>query len=138
VTIEPGDILCLHTGFAAVVLEMNRNPDLGVLNNSCAVLDGSDKKLQQWITDSEIAALVADNYAVEAIPAREQQLDRQAFVPLHVHCLFRLGLPLGELWFLTELAAWLRSNRRSRFFLKAPPVRLPGAVGSPVKPVATV
>ena len=138
VMIEPGDILCLHTGFAAVVLEMNRNPDPEILNNSCAVLDGSDKKLQHWITDSKIAALVADNYAVEAIPARAEQLDRRAFVPLHIHCLFRLGMPLGELWYLTELATWLRSNRRYRFLLTAPPLRLPGAVGSPVTPVATV
>jgi kynurenine formamidase len=102
------------------------------------VLDGADEKLLQWITDSQIAALIADNYAVEAIPAREQQNGRRAFVPLHVHCLFRLGLPLGELWHLTELAMWLRANRRSRFFLTAPPLRLPGAVGSPVTPIATV
>jgi hypothetical protein len=36
------------------------------------------------------------------------------------------------------LAAWLRENRRSRFLLTAPPLRLPGAAGSPVTPVATV
>jgi hypothetical protein len=42
------------------------------------------------------------------------------------------------LWYLTELATWLRSNNRSRFLLTAPPLRLPGAVGSPATPVATV
>ena len=25
-------------------------------------------------------------------------------LPLHEHCLFKLGVPLGELWYLTELA----------------------------------
>ena len=45
---------------------------------------------------------------------------------------------LGELWHLTRLADWLRANNRSRFLLTAPPLRLPGAVGSPVTPVATV
>ena len=54
------------------------------------------------------------------------------------HCLFKLGIKLGELWYLTELAAWLHEKRRSRFLLTAPPLRLPGAAGSPVTPVATV
>ncbi len=45
---------------------------------------------------------------------------------------------LGELWHLTELATWLRAHNRFRFFLIAPPLRLPGAVGSPIIPVATV
>jgi hypothetical protein len=60
------------------------------------------------------------------------------FVPLHHHCLFKRGVPLGELWQLTELAGWLRSRGRTSFLLTAPPLRLPGAVGSPVTPVATV
>jgi kynurenine formamidase len=45
---------------------------------------------------------------------------------------------LGELWHLTPLAQYLRGQNRSRFFLTAPPLRLPGAVGSPVTPIATV
>ena len=49
----------------------------------------------------------------------------------------REGL-LGELWYLKELAAWLCAAGRSRFLLTAPPLRLPGTVGSPVTPVATV
>jgi hypothetical protein len=45
---------------------------------------------------------------------------------------------LGELWYLDELARWLREASRSRFLLTAPPLRLPGIVGSPVTPIATV
>lgn len=59
-------------------------------------------------------------------------------LPLHEHCLFKNGIHLGELWYLTELARWLRSQGRSRFLLTAPPLRLPGAVGSPATPIATV
>ncbi len=61
-----------------------------------------------------------------------------AALPLHEHCLFKLGVHLGELWYLSELAAWLREHGRTRFLLTAPPLRLPGAVGSPTTPVATV
>jgi kynurenine formamidase len=137
VVVEPGDLLVLRTGFAELILTMDRQPDKHTLETSCPVLDGRDPKLLQWITDSGVAALCADNYAVEAYPARDAEGPRAA-LPLHEHCLFKLGVPLGELWFLGELAPWLRANGRSRFMLTAPPLRLPGAVGSPVTPVATV
>jgi hypothetical protein len=45
---------------------------------------------------------------------------------------------LGELWHLTPLAERLCANGRSRLLLTAPPLRLPGAVGSPASPIATV
>jgi len=43
-----------------------------------------------------------------------------------------------RLTLLHELAHWLREHDRSRFLLTAPPLRLPGIVGSPLTPVATV
>jgi kynurenine formamidase len=138
VAVEPGDMVCLRTGFAQLVLEMNREPDERVLHGACAALDGRDERLLNWITKSGLAALIADNYAVEAFPSRPCEEDRCAALPLHAHCLFKLGVNLGELWYLTELADWLRAHGRSRFLLTAPPLRLPGAVGSPATPVATV
>jgi len=137
VSVEPADILVLRTGFAGLLLDMERRPDKAVLDTSCAALDGRDERLLQWITDSGLVAICADNYAVEAYPARPADGRRPA-LPLHHHCLFKLGAPLAELWYLEELAAWLRANGRHRFLLTAPPLRLPGAVGSPVTPVATV
>lgn len=137
-SVEQGDFLCLYTGFADLVLEMNKQPDGDVLARSCAVLDGRDEKLLQWITDSGIVAICADNFAVEAYPAQPGKGEHYPGLPLHAHCLFKLGLNLGELWYFAELAQWLRANRRSSFLLTAPPLRLPGAVGSPATPVATV
>ena len=90
------------------------------------------------MTDSGAVALISDHFAVEATPASPCMDDFCATLPLHAHCLFRLGVNLGELWYLSALADWLRANRRSRFLLTAPPLRLPGAVGSPATPVATV
>lgn len=136
--VEPGDMLCFYTGFGDTILSMNRQPDRQRLENSNAVIDGRDAKLLNWISDSGVAALIADNYAVEGLPARDGGADQHAALPLHEHCLFKLGVPLGEIWYLSELAAWLKANRRSRFLLTAPPLRLTGAVGSPVTPIATV
>ncbi|MEO1292798.1 MAG: cyclase family protein [Pseudomonadota bacterium] len=135
--IEPGDMLVLHTGFAREVLAMNRAPTADVLHGRCAALDGRDPALQNWIRECGVSAIIADNYAVERVPNRGGDGPR-ALLPLHELCLFKLGIPLGELWWLSELTAYLRARSRTRFLLTAPPLRLPGAVGSPVTPVATV
>lgn len=137
VVVESGDMVCLHTGFSQLLLDLNKQPDAHTVEHSCAVLDGRDAKLLQWVTDSGLVALIADNYAVEAHPATSHP-GCCAALPLHEHCLFKLGVNLGEIWYLTELAQWLRRNGRNRFLLTAPPLRLPGAVGSPATPVATV
>ncbi len=137
VEVERGDMLVLRTGFAETVMEMAGQPDADALHQAGAVLDGADTRLLEWITDSGIAAICADNYAVEAYPARNEGA-KKSLLPLHHHCLFKLGLPLAELWYLRDLAEWLEANQRNRFLLTAPPLRLPGAVGSPVTPIATV
>ena len=136
VEVEAGDMVCLRTGFDELILEMNRQPDER-LHQSCAALDGRDERLLRWITDSGTVALISDNYAVEVEPARNVK-GAHAALPLHEHCLFKIGASLGELWYLSPLADWLRAHARNRFLLTAPPLRLPGAVGSPVTPVATV
>src|SRR5205085_4567050 len=135
--VEQGDFVCLRTGFDQVLLEFERKPDESI-HHVCAVLDGRDERLQQWVTDTGLVALISDNYAVESFPSRPCVGDTCAALPLHAHCLFRLGVYLGELWFLSDLADWLRKSERNRFLLTAPPLRLPGAVGSPATPVGTV
>ena len=137
IEVRSGDILLIHTGFAAKLIEMNGEPDPAVLHGYGATLDGRDEQLLNWITDSQIAAIAADNNAVEQYPAAEIE-GPGAILPLHEHCLFKLGVPLGELWHLTELAAYLRSAGRTACLLTAPPLNLPGAAGSPVNPIATV
>ncbi len=137
VHVETGDMVCLHTGFADVLLEMNKQPPADILERHGAGLEGRDPKLLQWITDSGLVALIADNYAVEAHPATHRN-GPCASLPLHEHCIFKLGVHLGEIWHLGPLARWLRAHGRHRFLLTAPPLRLPGAVGSPATPVATV
>ena len=138
VVVEPGDILLLHTGFATEVLKWNREPDPVKIQAMCTYLDARDPALLEWIAESQISALVADNYAVEGLLGKDRHPERHSFLPIHHLCLFELGVPLGEMWYLHELAMWLREHGRSRFLLTAPPLRLPGIVGSPLTPIATV
>lgn len=142
VVIEPGDMVCLHTGFGDTLMSMNRDPDVAHLHATGSGLDGDDTRLLQWITDSRLACLISDNPAVELVqPIKLTGTAtslRRPRLPLHEHCLFKNGIHLGELWLLTPLARWLREHGRSRFLLTAPPLRLPGAAGSPTTPIASV
>lgn len=140
ITIEEGDMVCLHTGFADTLMAMQRKPDVQHLHATGSGLDGRDAKLLNWIVDVRLACLIADNPAVELIaPTLGAGVAlRGPKLPLHEHCLFKNGIHLGELWLLTPLALWLRAHGRHRFLLTAPPLRLPGAAGSPVTPIATV
>ncbi|WP_203733004.1 cyclase family protein, partial [Streptomyces sp. SID12501] len=133
VTVEPGDIVLLHTGFATQILAWEKNPDPVAIHQTAAYLDAHDPEILQWITDSQLAGLVADNYAVEGVGVGNET-GRHSLLPIHHLCLFKLGIPLGELWYLKELAAWLREHHRSRFLLTAPPLHLPGTQGSPLTP----
>jgi kynurenine formamidase len=136
VVIRPGDMVLIHTGFATQVLAWDRHPDASKIQAMYPYLDGEDEELLEWITESQMSALIADNYAVEGWPAPSRE--PHTLIPVHHLCLFKLGIPLGELWYLHDLAKWLRDNSRSSFLLTAPPLRLPGVAGSPLTPVATV
>jgi len=129
IELQPGDVLLLHTGLGEAVLNG------GELDGG-AVLDGGDAELQEWVRSSGVAAIAADNHAVEAFPAIRHR-PGDPVLPLHELCLFRLGVHLGELWWLGDLARHLRQQSRHAFLLTAPPLRLPGATGSPVTPIAT-
>lgn len=136
VVVEPGDMVLLHTGFATQVVEWAGDPDLQKIKASHPYLDAEDPDILKWIEDSQMAALISDNYAVEGWPAPDPE--PHTLLPIHHLTLFKLGIPLGELWYLHELNAWLREHGRSRFLLTAPPLRLPGAAGGPLTPIATV
>ncbi|WP_053753426.1 cyclase family protein [Streptomyces sp. MMG1533] len=141
VVVEPGDVLLLHTGMATQVLAWNKDPDPEAIHTTGSYLDAHDPALLEWIAESQISALVADNYAVEGVgPGMPPPTDMtpHTLLPIHNLCLFKLGVPLGELWYLDKLATWLREHNRSRFLLTAPPLNLPGTQGSPLTPIATV
>jgi kynurenine formamidase len=140
VDVRPGDVLLLRTGYDEALIEMGGEPDEAVLEQTGAALDGSDDRLLDWIAESGVVAIASDNTAVEAVKLDfdTPRPGGRSHLPLHDQCLFRLGIHLGELWYLSALADFLAEAGRHAFLLTAPPLRLPGAAGSPVTPVATV
>lgn len=138
VELRTGDFLCIYTGFDRLLLDRETSGGDGFIVDRCAALDGSDRRLLDWIVDSGIVAICSDNVAIESLDLIMAEAPPSIRLPIHDLCLFRQGIFLGELWYLEALAAWLLENRRSAFLLTAPPLRLPGGVGSPVTPIATV
>jgi len=137
VEVRRGDFLLLHAGLDDALLRMGKQPS-DVLHTVGAVLDGRDERLRNWIDRSGLVAICSDNQAVEGVGFADHEAGDHTMLPLHELCLFKLGIHLGELWRIGDLSRWLLQERRTACLLTAPPLRLPGAVGSPVTPVATV
>ena len=56
--------------------------------------------------------------------------------PLHIAAIPNMGLTLGEIFFLEELAADCAQDRRWEFLLVAPPLPVTAAMGTPINPYA--
>jgi kynurenine formamidase len=85
-----------------------------------------------WIHGSEVAAIATDTWGFEVRP---NEFD-VAFQPLHQVSIPNIGLTIGEMWDLEELAEACLERGSFEFLLSAPPLKITGAVGSPVSPVA--
>lgn len=125
--VKRGDIVILRTGavpryFHASAEERRRWNGLQT---------GITKEVIPWLKEKEIAAIAADNLAVEQGPNADGKNWN-----LHGNILRDLGVFIGELWWLEDLAADCAQDGRYEFFISAPPLYIPGAVGSPINPIA--
>src|SRR5437867_4390054 len=59
-----------------------------------------------------------------------------SFQPLHQVCIPNMGLTIGEIFFLDDLAADCAGDGVYEFLFVAPPLPITGAVGSPINPLA--
>jgi kynurenine formamidase len=124
----PGDIVLIRTGH---IRHFTIDRDRVAFNAGGAGLHAT---CAEWLHDRRVAAIAADNLAVE-------QVDLEAFqggmpLPLHMLCLRDMGMPLGEMFVLDALAADCAADGRYSFMLSGSPLPFTGAVGSPVNPVA--
>lgn len=126
----PGDILCVRTGWVGRYLALPAQEKKALQPPyEFAGLDGSES-VARWLWDHHVAALAADNPAVEVSPGDPE------VGSLHRRVLPLLGLPLGELLDLEGLAAACAADGRYEFQFVAVPLKVVGAVGSPANAVA--
>jgi kynurenine formamidase len=137
IDLRAGDILLLRTGWMAWYKALDAgsreqlrgtlHPDPGGLR--CPGLD-AEQATAAWLWDHRIAAIAADNPAVEALPVEP----RPGFQ--HRRLIALQGMPLGELWDLDQLALDCAADGMYEFMLVSAPLNLPDGVGSPANAYA--
>jgi kynurenine formamidase len=85
---------------------------------------GVDASGAEWLGDHKVTVAGSDTWAFERMP--NPRLD------VHVHLLVRCGIPIIECLNLESLAA----AGVTRFVLIAVPLRITGATGCPIRPLA--
>lgn len=136
VTFESGDILLLRTGWLAWYLshsdaERAELPEqleaAGGL--ACPGLDGS-QATAAWVWDHQLAAVVADNLALEVLPIdRAAGFQHRRLIPL-------LGIAIGEFFSLEKIAEDCAADGVYEFMFVGAPLNLPNGVGSPANSYA--
>ena len=83
-----------------------------------------------WCQDKEIAAICSDTWGVEVRPNETTEANQ----PWHWVVIPAMGLTMGEMFYLRELAEDCSADRVYEFFFCGPPLVITGATGSPINP----
>ena len=85
-----------------------------------------------WVHERQLAAVATDTWGMEVRPNEIPD----TYQPLHQVFIPNMGLLVGEIFDLEELAADCARDRVYEFLFVAPPLPISRAVGSPVNPLA--
>lgn len=119
ITLQAGDVAMVRTG------RMGFWPDGSkVLGNP----PGLSLEAAKWLTAQGISAIAADQECVEVGPSQHED----NWLPGHCHFLAEAGVPMIELVNLEDLSR----DDVNEFCLIAAPIRLRGASGAPLRPIA--
>lgn len=149
VTVEPGDILLIRTGW----LEWYLTQDAGMREKMSTFEDlvapglVGREEMAEYLWDLHVAGVAADNPSLEPWPqgmhlseehraAVRADPSRRHEAALHVRLLTGLGVPIGELWDLTELAEDCEADRTYAMLLTSAPHNLPYGAASPANAIA--
>lgn len=128
VDVGEGDMLLLRTGHVPWFYSLSDKNEFWT-----AGAPGITNAVVDWLAEKDVAVLATDNIAVEVEPHEEGW---EHVYPIHARLIRDLGLTLGEVWWLEDLADACASDGRYEFFLSAPPLNVTNASGSPTNPVA--
>ncbi|MEH3033706.1 MAG: cyclase family protein [Aeromicrobium erythreum] len=128
--LEPreGDVLLIRTGWTSgwQSADAARREELRASPTSPGLADG--ESMLEYVWDWGVSGLASDNPSLEAWPLGPGFL--------HPHLLGRLGIPIGELWWLDELAEHCAETGQYDVLLTSAPLNLRGGVGSPANALA--
>ena len=124
-TVGEGDVLLVRTGYLD---HCRANGWQGYSGDA----PGLGMSMLEWLHDRRVAASATDTYAVEVKPYGVTG----SASPFHCVALVYIGLLLGEIFDLDELAAACATDGRYEFFFVGAGLPVTGAVGTPVNPYA--
>ena len=127
VEVEPGDVLLLRTGWVGWYRELDQGGRDALAADLAAPGLEPSEAICGLLWDLHIAAIGADNPAVELWPPT-------TFI--HTILLPLLGIPLGELWDLEALAEDCARDRVYECFFTSAPLNLRSGVASPPNALA--
>lgn len=127
VIMQTGDVVLIRTGH---IQRFTIDKDRQAYNG---MQPGLDAPCAEWVHDHSLAAVCADNVAVEIMSP--EMLSGDVPLPLHMLLLRDMGCPLGEMFNLDALAADCAADGRYSFLFSAPPIAFTNAFGSPVNPL---
>ena len=138
VRIETGDILLLHTGWARHAVEdlsAQEKASLSSRRRFCGL--EQSRETVAWIWDHHFAVVASDTVAVEVMPSvATSPFTSNVGGMMHPDLIALLGVHLGELWKLDELAEDCAVDGVYEFMVTAKPLNLLGGVGSPPNALA--
>jgi kynurenine formamidase len=120
IEVRAGDVVLVRTGYGALWSE----PEAYL---RAAGVSGAGSR---WLAEREVKAVGADNVAWDVIGPADPELG--VTLPGHVLLLVRAGIPIIENLNLEELAA----AKVYEFGFVCLPLKMRGATGSPVRPIA--
>ena len=126
VTVGPGDILLVRTG------KLTRALAEGWGSYASGLAPGLSVHCARWLHEREVSAVATDTGCVEVIPSEVEQ----CMLPLHMIAIRNMGLLLGEIFQLDDLARACAEDGTYEFLFAAPPLPITGGVGSPINPLA--
>jgi kynurenine formamidase len=126
IRVEEGDVLLFRTGWRLKAVREG-------WRDWHSTEPGLTLECAQWLHERGVAAVASDNHGIEVGPTTTPG---PVGHPLHFVLIRDMGMPLGEVFDLEALAADCAGDGQWDFLFSAPPLRIPGAVGSPVSPVA--
>lgn len=85
-----------------------------------------------WCHENQVAAICSDTWGVEVRPNETGEVNQ----PWHWVVIPAMGLTMGEMFYLKELAENCAADRVYEFFFCAPPLIITGGTGSPINPQA--
>jgi len=130
IELRAGDILCVRTGWIAGYFALDADGRRAAAESHTFAGLAADEAMSRWLWNQHVAAVTADNPAVEVSPGtREVGSLHRRVVPL-------LGLAVGELFDFEILAAECAAESRWDFLFVSVPLNLAGGVGSPANAVA--